>query len=262
MFMLNDQSDSIASRSGRPRILLLTNEADDDDVLLLETLRRHAMTVDWVRTADDLNVCVDLIDYDLIIIDFLQADTDILSIIKWLSTYRNLPGIVVRSNFEDDTDRIVAFELGADDFVARTCSPREVTARIRAILRRRFSEQKRHGYPVDEYDSAALHYKDKLIFADWVLDSKNRQLLTPSGELLKLSIIEYAILSRLFIDPDTVKDRASLVSASADGADLRSTDVQVSRLRKKLALYGGQDLIQTVRGKGYKMVAPAEAKRK
>ncbi|MEX7012391.1 winged helix-turn-helix domain-containing protein, partial [Pseudomonas aeruginosa] len=66
---------------------------------------------------------------------------------------------------------------------------------------------------------------------------------------------------RLFIDPDSVKDRASLVSTSGDGVDLRSTDVHVSRLRRKLALYGGQDLIQTVRGQGYRMVAPADAKR-
>ncbi|WP_307090106.1 response regulator transcription factor [Sphingomonas faeni] len=238
----------------------MTSETDDDDVLLLETLRRHAMTVDRVQTADDLNVCVGMIDYDLIVIDLLMPDTDSLHIVKWLSNYRNLPGIMVRSSLEDDTDRIVVFELGADDFVSKSCNPREVTARIRAILRRRLSEKERHNSLVE--GCSCQSSQGKLSFADWVLNSTNRQLASPSGELLKLSIVEYAILSRLFIDPDAVKDRASLVSTSGDGVDIRSTDVHVSRLRRKLALYGGQDLIQTVRGQGYRMVAPADAKRR
>ena len=258
--MLNDQFDSINARSNsRPRILILTSETDDDDVLLLETLRRHAMTVDRVQTADDLNVCVGMIDYDLIVIDLLMPDTDSFHIVKWLSKYRNLPGIMVRSSLDDDTDRIVVLELGADDFVSKFCNPREVTARIRAILRRRSSEKERHDNLVER--CSCQPSQGKLIFADWVLNSTNRELHSPSGELLKLSIVEYAILSRLFIDPDSVKDRASLVSTSGDGVDLRSTDVHVSRLRRKLALYGGQDLIQTVRGQGYRMVAPADAKR-
>ncbi|WP_159513530.1 response regulator transcription factor [Sphingomonas sp. T1] len=259
--MLNDHVDSITARSNsRPRILILTSEADDDDVLLLETLRRHAMTVDRVKTADDLNACVGMINYDLIVIDLLIPDTDSLHIVKWLSSYRNLPGIMVRSSLEDDTDRIVVFELGADDFVSKSCNPREVTARIRAILRRRLSEKERHDNLAE--GCSCQSSQGKLIFADWVLNSTNRQLLSPSGELLKLSIVEYAILSRLFINPDAVKDRASLVSTSGDGVDLRSADVHVSRLRRKLALYGGQDLIQTVRGQGYRMVAPADAKRR
>jgi two-component system OmpR family response regulator len=259
--MLDDQVDSINARSNsRPRILILTSETDDDDVLLLETLRRHAMTVDRVQTADDLNVCVGMIDYDLIVIDLLMPDTDSFHIVKWLSKYRNLPGIMVRSSLDDDTDRIVVLELGADDFVSKFCNPREVTARIRAILRRRSSEKERHDNLVER--CSCQPSQGKLIFADWVLNSTNRELHSPSGELLKLSIVEYAILSRLFIDPDSVKDRASLVSTSGDGVDLRSTDVHVSRLRRKLALYGGQDLIQTVRGQGYRMVAPADAKRR
>jgi two-component system OmpR family response regulator len=259
--MLDDQFDSINARSNsRPRILILTSETDDDDVLLLETLRRHAMTVDRVQTADDLNVCVGMIDYDLIVIDLLMPDTDSFHIVKWLSKYRNLPGIMVRSSLDDDTDRIVVLELGADDFVSKFCNPREVTARIRAILRRRSSEKERHDNLVER--CSCQPSQGKLIFADWVLNSTNRELHSPSGELLKLSIVEYAILSRLFIDPDSVKDRASLVSTSGDGVDLRSTDVHVSRLRRKLALYGGQDLIQTVRGQGYRMVAPADAKRR
>jgi two-component system OmpR family response regulator len=259
--MLDDQFDPINARSNsRPRILILTSETDDDDVLLLETLRRHAMTVDRVQTADDLNVCVGMIDYDLIVIDLLMPDTDSFHIVKWLSKYRNLPGIMVRSSLDDDTDRIVVLELGADDFVSKFCNPREVTARIRAILRRRSSEKERHDNLVER--CSCQPSQGKLIFADWVLNSTNRELHSPSGELLKLSIVEYAILSRLFIDPDSVKDRASLVSTSGDGVDLRSTDVHVSRLRRKLALYGGQDLIQTVRGQGYRMVAPADAKRR
>lgn len=259
--MLKDPSNLFFDMSdSRPRILILTDEADDDDALLLDALRCHAMVVDRVHTTDDFNTCVGQVDYDLVLIDLFMRKTDSLRIVKRLGAFQNLPGIMVRSEIDDDIDKIILFELGADDFVLKYSSPREVTARIRAVLRRRLSERKRHDQSFEGCICGASQHK--LVFAEWVLYSKNRQLETPEGGVLKLSIIEYSILSRFFNEPDTVIARSSLVSTSDEGPDLRSVDIHVSRLRKKLALHGGQDLIQTVRGQGYKMVAPASAKRR
>jgi len=145
----------------------------------------------------------------------------------------------------EETDRIVGLEMGADDYLAKPFSARELLARIKAILRRARS------LPDNLQPDSARHIR----FADWTLDTAHRQLISPTKAVTPLSGAEYRLLRIFLGHPNCVLNRDQLVDLTqgkeADPLD-RSIDVQVSRLRNRL----GDDpreprLIKTVRGEGY-----------
>jgi two-component system OmpR family response regulator len=147
----------------------------------------------------------------------------------------------------EDTDKIVGLELGADDYLAKPCNPRELLARIRAVLRRR-------GEPrAGEASSGAA-----LEFEGWRLDLLRRELRGPDGVVVGLSNGEFHLLRALAERPMRVLSRDQLLDLcrgeQSEQFD-RSIDVQVSRLRRKLSRGSGSDPIRTVRGEGYMFAA-------
>jgi two-component system OmpR family response regulator len=152
------------------------------------------------------------------------------------------PPIIMLSAMGEDTDRIVGLELGADDYLAKPCNPRELLARVRAVLRR--AEQRGQ--------SATLGAGCE--FAGWRLDLVRRELRSPQGVVVNLSSGEFSLLRAFVERPQRVLTRDQLLEFArgpdSDAFD-RAIDVQISRLRRKLDDGGGQDLIRTIRNEGY-----------
>lgn len=211
--------------------------------------------VNFAETAKELDDYLNQRDYELILIDSTLSDMDNVSAIKLIRSYNFTPYVIVRAETDDEIDRILALELGADDCVAISCGFRELKARLRAFHRRNSNEAN-----TTTLTSARpnLRSTSRLTFSGWILDKDRCELLSPSGEVIDLTQAEYLILSALFSDPDAIKDRHSLTSLNDDTEQIyndRSLDVFVSRIRKKITRIAAQDLIQTVRGKGYRLIA-------
>jgi DNA-binding response OmpR family regulator len=241
---------NIAKRS------IIIADSDLEDVSHLhDALLRQAFIVDYAHTARDLKKSLSEVGYDIVILGMTLPDADGLAVLQWLRLMPHRPGILVRSGTDDEVDRVVALELGADDCVTISCSLREIIARVRAISRRR------SGDSVWDTSSGRVNGEADLqttfTFSGWVLHSDSRQIMVPTGEVIQLTDTEYIILKCLLSEPGAIKDRFSLRGTNPEKLpeDIRSTDVLVSRLRKKLAKYGGKDLIQTVRGEGYRLTS-------
>jgi len=184
---------------------------------------------------------------DLIVLDLMMPGEDGLSVVRRLSGGGSGPPIVMLSAMGEDTDRIVGLELGADDYLAKPCNPRELLARVRAVLRRPRADEPATG--------------PSLNFAGWRLDLMRRELRRPDGRPLTLSAGEFALLRAFAERPGRILTRDQLLEA-ARGAEAdvfdRAMDVQISRLRKKLDDGSGHELITTVRGEGYLFDARVE----
>ena len=163
---------------------------------------------------------------DLIVLDVMMPGEDGLSICRRLTGEG--PPIIMLSAMGEDTDRIVGLELGADDYLAKPCNPRELLARVRAVLRRRAKTARGDG--------------PALSFAGWRLDLVRRELTVPTGVVVTLSSGEFSLLRAFVERPQRVLTRDQLLEC-ARGADSdvfdRAIDVQISRLRKKLDDGGG-----------------------
>ncbi len=185
--------------------------------------------------------------FDLIVLDVMMPGEDGLSACRRLRGTSNIP-IVLLTAMSDETDRIVGLELGADDYVCKPFSPRELLARIRAILRRAGAEP-------DERPAAS-----SLVFEGWQLDRIRRTLRDSQGSLVELTAGEYDLLIAFAEHPQHVLTRDQLLDLTrgrVSGPFDRSIDVQVSRLRRKIEADPQQpELIKTVRAGGYIFCAP------
>jgi two-component system, OmpR family, response regulator len=223
------------------RVLLV----DDDDALrdLIATfLRGHAFEVVEANGGAAMRVALGLQPVDIAILDVMMPREDGLSLARELSESTTM-GIILISALGSETDRIVGLEVGADDYLAKPVSPRELLARIRAVLRRRQVGQDR-----PRRDNG-LYY-----FAGWTCDVHRRLLRDPSATIVTLSQGEFALL-RAFLDhPQRVLNRDQLLELtrgeSSDAFD-RSVDTQTSRLRRKLSSRTHGEIIRTIRTEGY-----------
>lgn len=177
----------------------------------------------------------------LVILDVMLPDTDGFALCKVVRQKSNIPIIMLTAS-SDDTDRIVGLELGADDYIAKPYNPRELLARIKAILRRTGSA---------DVVAAPRYYR----FLGFTLDLTERKVTDNTGELVALTGLDYQLLKYFVEHPGDVLDR-NVLSEETRGRDAgpldRSLDVQISRLRLLLKDDSKQPtLIKTVRGAGY-----------
>jgi two-component system OmpR family response regulator len=152
----------------------------------------------------------------------------------------------------DEADRVMALELGADDYVTKPFSPRELLARIRTVLRRTAASQTLIGRQLD-----VRAYR----FAGWELNIGTRKLTTPAGERIELTNGEFSLLSAFLSAPGRVLSRDQLLEASRLYDDVfdRSIDVQILRLRRKIEEDASTpQFIKTERGAGYVFAVPVE----
>ena len=183
----------------------------------------------------------------LIVLDLMLPGEDGLAICRRLAASARIP-VIMLSALGEETDRIVGLELGADDYLPKPCSPRELLARVRAVLRRRESAE-----PVETAVGGGCYR-----FAGWSFDPRRRELRSPGGLDMSLSSGEFRLLAAFVERPQRVLTRDQLLDvARGPDADVydRAIDVQVSRLRKKLKGEDGRDLIVTVRSEGYMFAA-------
>lgn len=231
---------AMSETPARPNVLIV----DDDGEIrsgLVEVFERAGFEA---RSAGDVSAMERALaakSADLIVLDLMMPGEDGLSACKRLSAKANNPPIIMLSALGDDADRIVGLEIGADDYLAKPCNPRELVARARAVLRR-------------AKDSDGATAADSLRFAGFRLDIARRELVDPDGVVMPLSSGEFRLLRAFVEHPQRVLTREQLLDYAFDNdADVfdRAVDVQVSRLRKKLERPGGIEVIRTVRGEGY-----------
>ncbi|MDE2410342.1 MAG: response regulator transcription factor [Sphingomonadales bacterium] len=182
---------------------------------------------------------------DAVVLDVMMPGESGLSLARHIAEEGNA-GIIIVSALGTEADRIAGLDIGADDYLPKPVSPRELLARIKALLRRRALGGGTRP--------AAFQY----CFAGWELDPVHRVLRDPQGVLISLSEGEFKLLLALVEQPGSVLTRDILLE-SVRGVDSeafdRAVDTQVSRLRRKLQARGGADLIRTVRNEGYRLTA-------
>ena len=232
------------------RLLLVDDEASIREPLG-EYLVGQGFVVDLAASAAEARGKLGDGRYDLVITDIMMPGEDGLSLTRHLREAHNLPVILLTARSEE-TERVIGLEIGADDYVAKPFGPRELVARIRAVLRRA------HGAPSDsrvEMPDAGETYR----FGDWTVSTVTRGLTHSDGRDVDLSTGEYQLLLAFLRHPRMVMSRDRLLDLvrgrEADVFD-RSIDNLVSRLRKKIEdSPAAPTFIKTIWGGGYSFSA-------
>jgi two-component system OmpR family response regulator len=224
--------------SDTPARILVVDDDPGIREVLCDYLVQHGYDAAGAASAAEMDRAIAARAPDLIVLDLMMPGEDGLSVCRRLSGKG--PPIVMLSAMGEDTDRIIGLELGADDYLAKPCNPRELLARVRAVLRRPREDEADEG--------------PALTFAGWRLDLLRRELTRPDGRAVALSAGEFALLRAFAERPGRLLTRDQLLER-ARGADAdvfdRAMDVQISRLRKKPDDGSGLAMIQTLRGEGY-----------
>ena len=223
-------------------LILLVDDDPEIRQLIGDFLAQHGFRVALAANGAEMDREIGKERPALVVLDLMLPGEDGLAICRRLSASGRIP-VIMLSALGEETDRIVGLELGADDYLPKPCSPRELLARVRAVLRRREG-----GGPVEPAGGGCYH------FAGWSFDPRRRELRSPGGVATALSSGEFRLLAAFVERPLRVLTRDQLLDiARGPDADVydRAVDVQVSRLRKKLTGEDGGDLIVTVRSEGY-----------
>lgn len=220
----------------------------DDDIklqkLLIEYLQGYGLTLISLIEGRDTMKVIGRDSPDIVILDIMLPDLDGLDILKEIRSFSSTPVIMLTARGED-TDRIIGLELGADDYLPKPFNPRELLARIKAVLRRKPANTNRGPASITTN------------VGELVLD-RGKQCIMKEGKAMELSATEFKILEALMERPNTVFSRDQLLNR-ARGRDSslfdRSIDVHISRLRAKLeSISVSQNTIRTVWGSGYMFV--------
>ncbi|HCE07967.1 MAG TPA: DNA-binding response regulator [Oxalobacteraceae bacterium] len=224
------------------RKILIVDDDQKTRMLLKTYLEKNQYEVRLAHDGEaflaEFNRCAD--DLSLVILDVMLPDTDGFALCKIVRRRSNVPIIMLTAS-SDETDRVVGLELGADDYIAKPYSPRELLARIKAIHRRAGIEN----------ISASRYYR----FVGFTLDTVARTVVDAAGQVVPLTGLDFQLLRYFIEHPGVILDRNVLCEETRgrDAGPLdRSLDVQISRLRLRLNDGGKQPLlIKTVRGAGY-----------
>lgn len=238
-----------ATDTPEPDHVLVVDDDSDIRDLLAEYLGQNGVKVSVARDAREMRSVLDSTTPDIIVLDVMMPGEDGLTVCRELRTRSTIPVIMLTAR-ADEVDRIVGIEMGADDYLGKPFSPRELLARIKGVLRRSRSMPQ------------TLGGARKVRFAGWTLDFGARHLTGPDGVIISLSGSEFRLLSVFIEHPNRVLDRNQLMDLTlgreATPFD-RSIDVQISRLRGRL----GDDareprIIKTMRNEGYLFATPVE----
>jgi two-component system, OmpR family, response regulator len=189
---------------------------------------------------------------DLIVLDLRLDQEDGLDLLREIRSRSDVPVIIITGDRRDEIDRVVGLELGADDYITKPFSLRELFARIRAVLRRQEAARSAR-----QRDPELRRSK----FGGWQLDRRFRRLVDPAGSQVSLTKGEYALLTAFLDAPQRPLSREQLLQATRVHEDIfdRSIDVQILRLRRKLEPDPSTpQIIQTERGVGYTFTLPVQ----
>lgn len=237
--------------STTPHILVIDDDANIRE-LVSEYLGKNDMRVSAGCSGSELFEIIEREPIDLVLLDLKLPGEDGMQLAGRLRERATIP-IVLLTGRNEEADRVMGLELGADDYVTKPFSPRELLARLRAVLRR---YQVQTTLP--ERDSTRRAFR----FSGWELNLRTRRLMSPVGASVELSNGEFSLLSALCRSPLRVLTRDQLLSMSRlhEGEVYdRTIDVQVRRLRLKIESDAANPaLIVTERGAGYRLACEVE----
>lgn len=224
-----------------PQVLVVDDDAHIREVVrfaLEQAGHRVTEAKDGDQALDKLSTGA----FDIVVLDIMMPGTDGLDVCKKIRATGQTP-IIFLSSRDDELDRVLGLELGADDYISKPFSPRELVARIKAVLRRASA---------DASDSDAP--EDRMVRGKLVMDLGRHRCIFGSDEIV-LTVTEFAMLRVLAQAPGRVFTRDQLVDGACGSEHVisdRTVDSHVRRIRRKLGA-AGADLVETVYGLGYKM---------
>jgi DNA-binding response OmpR family regulator len=232
------RDDASSARSRNGGVLLLVEDEDSVGRLLKGYLEHDGWRVVWTRTGEE--ALVELVRHPvrLVILDVGLPGIDGFEVCRRVRARSQVPVLILTAR-DEEPDRVIGLELGADDYVAKPFSPRELVARIKAILRR-----------------STQQAQDEVLTAGSVVLRRASREVDVDGEPVDLTGREFDLLACLLENTGIVLSRERLLDdvwGMAYPGGTRTVDVHVAQLRRKLGI---PEAIQTVRGAGYKLVVP------
>ncbi|MGN5138356.1 response regulator [Aeromonas sp. 164P] len=228
---------------GNTHILVVDDHSEIRD-LLKRFLEQHGQRVTCARDGKEMKRLLEEREFDLLVLDLMMPGEDGLTLCRELRVKSNLP-IIMLTAMGEETDRIIGLEMGADDYLAKPFNPRELLARIKAVMRRT---------QADNQPAAETLTRD-LRFDRWLLDINRRELVDEDGVGLSLSTAEFDLLKVFLERPQRVLSRDQLLDLARGREAVafdRAIDTLVSRLRRKLERDPkNPELIKTIWGGGY-----------
>ena len=232
-----------------PPLVLIAEEQQDLRHQVREYLEQSGFRALPAASASDIWNALKAMPVGVLVLDAALRGPDGMDLCRDVRERSDVPIILVGAN-SSEVDRVVGLELGADDYVAKPYSHRELAARLRAVLRRGRNER-----------AIGLRARSEARFDGWRVDFARREVSDEQGDLVELTAAEFSLLAVLLDHAQTVIARARLMELAgvrdAPSSD-RSVDVLVSRLRRKLSRGGRAAPIVTVRGAGYMLSAAVE----
>lgn len=226
-------------------ILIVDDDAGIRD-LLGQFLQKHGFKASLASGGQAMRHILNAESIDLIILDIMMPGEDGITLCKQLRQQSQIP-IIMLTAVADDIDRIIGLEMGADDYISKPFNPRELLARIKAILRRSSQVE---ATAIKRSADARIYS-----FSGWQLNKVERRLYSPDGIEISLSTGEYNLLLVFLNHPYHVLSRDQLLDLTRNrlaGPYDRSIDIQISRLRHKIEVdHKAPQIIKTVRGGGY-----------
>ena len=229
-----------------PQRILVTDDDPEIRKLLARYIESQGYTVSLAANCHELHERLATHQVDLIVLDVMLPDGSGLDLCRDLRAQRSNVPIILLTALKEDVDRIIGLEIGADDYLGKPFNPRELIARIKAVLRR-------HG------EAAPQAAEEKTYrFAGFTADPQTRRVIDPQGTDVVLTGAEFDLLKTFLDRPGRVLSRDQLLDLTrgrmGDVFD-RSIDVLISRLRRKLGDRAASPLFKTVRNGGYQLAA-------
>jgi two-component system OmpR family response regulator len=233
-----------------PHILVVDDEREIREPLV-KYLSKNGLRASMAASVAEARKELKTSAVDLVVLDIMMPGEDGLSLRRHLRETTDIP-VILLTAMAEDTDRVVGLEIGADDYVTKPFNPRELLARIRAVLRRAGAVPK---------SREAMKTK-RLRFAGWLLDVDRRELTGADDVAIPLSTAEFRLLTTFLQRPHIVLSREQLLDLTSGRAAMvfdRSIDNQVSRLRRKIETDPrNPELVKTVWGGGYVFAADVQ----
>lgn len=232
--------------------ILVVDDDSEIATLIRNYLEKHGFKVSVAANGREMQRILKLTNIDVIVLDIMMPGDDGITLCRRLRETSEIP-IIMLSAAGEEADRVIGLEVGADDYLLKPFSPRELLARIKALFRRA------QGEFALRRKAAHIASMPNIYFQDWALDQNRRRLIAPDGVAVPLSAGEYELLLAFLENPRRTLTRDQLLDLTRGREALpfdRTIDVQVARLRKKIEKDAKNPLIiTTVRGGGYQFNA-------